>query len=95
MSDGRCDAVQPGITPYPDIGKFGAYASAFDRWTEGHSVEEALDMARDLIGICIGFAREDGTELAVETVAPLLTAVSVADPAETVNWLARGDATGR
>lgn len=26
------------ITPYPDLGKFGAYVPASDRWTEGHSV---------------------------------------------------------
>ncbi len=72
------------VTPYPDLGKFGAYVPAFDRWTEGHSVEEALDMARDLIEICIGFAREDGTELPLETSAPLLTTVTVADPVERV-----------
>lgn len=57
------------ITPYPVLEKFGAYVPAFDRRTEGHSIEEALDMARDLIEICIGFAREDGTELPVETSA--------------------------
>ena len=68
------------ITPYPELGKFGAYVPAFDRWTEGHSVEEA----RDLIEICIGFAREDGTELPIETSAPLLTTVTVADLVEQV-----------
>ena len=69
------------VAPYPDLGKYGAYAPAFDRWTEGLSLEEALDMARELTGLCIDFARDDGTELPAETVAPLLTAVSVpADP---------------
>lgn len=69
------------VTPYPDLGKFGAYVPAFDRWTEGHTVEEALDMARELIELCIALAREDGAQLPVETVAPLLTTVSVAvDP---------------
>lgn len=65
------------ITPYPDLGKYGAYVPALDRWTEGHSVEEALDMARELIELCVELAREDGAELPVETVAPLLTTVSV------------------
>ena len=74
----RCGVI---VAPYPDLGKYGAYAPAFDRWTEGLSVEESLKMARELIGLCIDFAREDGTELPAETVAPLLTVVSVpADP---------------
>jgi len=72
------------ITPYPDLGKFGAYVPAFDRWTEGHTVEEALDMARELVGLCVELAREDGTELPVETIAPLLTAVTVGEPAGNV-----------
>lgn len=80
------------VTPYPDLGKLGAYVPAFDRWTGGRSVEEALDMARDLIEVCVGFAREDGTELPVETVAPLLTVVTAADPVEEVAWSSRGDA---
>lgn len=72
------------ITPYPVLEKFGAYVPAFDRRTEGHSIEEALDMARDLIEICIGFAREDGIRLPVETIAPLLTTMTVAGPVEQV-----------
>ena len=72
------------ITPYPALGKLGTYVPVFDRWTEGHSVEEALEMARELIGLCIELAHEDGVELPVETAAPLLTAVTVADPVERV-----------
>ncbi len=51
------------LTLYPDLGKVGAYVPTFDRWMEGHSVEESLDKARELISICNEFASEDGTEL--------------------------------
>lgn len=73
------------LTPYPDLGKVGGCVPAFDRWTEGHSVEEALDMAREPIGSRIDLAREDGAEPPVETGdAPLLTVVSVPEaPVET------------
>lgn len=72
------------ITPYPELGKYGAYVPALDRWTEGHSVEEALEMARDLIELCVDLAREDGVVLPVETVPPLLTVVTVGDPVNKV-----------
>lgn len=65
------------ITAHAELGLHGAYVPAFDRWTEGHWVEDALDMGRDLIGICLALAREDVIEPPVETDAPPLTVVSV------------------
>jgi antitoxin HicB len=50
--------------------------------TQGDSIDEALAMAREAIGVCLEGMAEDGDEIPSDDVPPLVATIDVAEPAK-------------
>lgn len=67
---------------YPDEGNYHVEVPALDGVvTWGHTVDEALAMARDAIALHLAALVEDGEEVPMDQGAPLVTMVDVPEPA--------------